>query len=245
MRTAPAPRTFLLYAVFAASLMANIAFWSHARTVRESWGNVPSAPTQAYAGVAGLGDGGLSYRMIGYALQNFGNTGGFYESIEAYDFAALEKWMFLADTFDPYGNYVPFMAAYLFGATNDPGKTAHLVRYLRHTGAVNHGEKWRWLAQAVYKARYVMKDNALALEVAQELAALPNPDVAPWARQMPAFINLDMGNKEAAYGIMLQMLESEGNKLDPVEIRFMVDFICNRTLAKDETAKNPLCQSME
>lgn len=236
--------SLVLYGLFALAFCLNLLFWFHARAVHEPWNNVPAAPDPAYASLIGLGDAGLSYRMTGYFLQNFGNTGGNFVSIDSYDFAILEDWLFVAHSLDPLADYVPFMAAYFLGATDSPENNAHLVPYLREAGKVAAPEKWRWLAQAVYKARYKMNDVPYALELAQELAALPG-DVAPWGRQMPAFINMQLGNKEAAYGIMLHMLQSEGSKLHPAEIMFMTDFICNRTLDPADAAENPLCQSLE
>lgn len=236
--------TYLLYGVFCLALLVNFLFWTHSRTVKESWDNVPSAPDASYAALMGLGDGGLSYRLTGYFLQNFGNTGGRFEMIDTYDFAAVEEWLFVAHALDPLSDYVPFLAAYFLGATENPENNTHLVPYLREAGKVNAPEKWRWLAQAVYKARYKMEDVPYALEMAEELAALPG-NVAPWGRQMPAFINLQLGNKEAAYGIMLHMLQSEATKLDPVEVMFIKDFICTRTLEPKDAAVNPLCVDID
>lgn len=236
--------SYALYGFFCLALAINILFWSHARTLEESWDNVPSAPDSSYAALMGIGDAGLAYRLTGYFLQNFGNTGGRFEMIDTYDFSSVEEWLFVAHALDPLSDYVPFMAAYFLGATEIPENNAHLVPYLRAAGKVDAAEKWRWLAQAVYKARYKMEDVPYALEMAEELAALPG-DVAPWGRQMPAFINLQLGNKEAAYGIMLHMLQSEGSKLHPVEVMFMKDFICTRTLDPQDAAQNALCQTTE
>lgn len=236
--------TILIYGFFIFALAVNILFWNYSRTIREGWDNVPAAPDSSYAGLIGMGDAGLSYRLTGYFLQNFGNTGGRYEKIDTYDFKALEEWFFIAHKLDPLSDYVPFLAAYFLGATDLPENNAHLVPYLREAGIVNAPEKWRWLAQAVYKARYKMNDLPYALDLAEELASLPG-DVAPWGRQMPAFINLQLGNKEAAYGIMLHMLQSEGEKLHPVEVMFMKDFICTRALDPAEASQNPLCQELE
>lgn len=69
--------------------------------------------------------------------------------------------------------------------------------------------------------------------------------VAPWAWQLPAFVQLKMGNKQAAYEIMVRMMVSEADKLPANEINEMKNFICKRTLDKAEADKNPLCQDLK
>lgn len=232
-----------VFLLFCALLIVNFMFWLHAKNIRTKWGNVPPAPSAAIAGLAGLGDDGIAYRLYGFFLQNLGNTGGNYESLKAYDYAALESWLFLTQSLDGRSNYVPLMAAYYFGAVQDsPDKIAHLSTYLASNGALPYPEKWRWLAQAVYLARYKEKNLEKALDYANTLASL-DVEMAPWARQMPAFVKLKMGDKRAAYEIMVRMLSTEGTKLPPQEINAMKDFICNRTLEKSEAGQNPLCQT--
>lgn len=230
---------------FVLILIGNFAFWNHSRHVLPEWDNVPVPPKISMASFIGLGDKIISYRLYAYMLQNFGNTGGRFESLKKYDYGHLEDWFFLTDEIDPISNYVPFMASYFFGAVEgDKEKTRHVVNYLAKHGEQPYPEKWRWLAQAVYLARYKMEDMNLALSLAYKVNALPGY-VAPWARQLPAFVQLKMGNKEAAYEIMVRMLASDGAKLHPNEVNAMKDFICTRTLDKAALAKNPLCQDLK
>lgn len=241
--------SLLVYGFFIIILVANLAFWRDSRKILPEWDNVPPAPNSSVAAFTGLGDRGVSYRLFAYMLQNFGNTGGRFESLKKYDYANLEAWFHLTRDMDPISNYVPFLAAYFFGGmeiagAEDKERLRHVVNYLAREGQEPYPEKWRWLAQAAYLARYKIEDLDLALELANKVAVLPG-DVAPWARQLPAFVQLKMGNKEAAYQIMLQMLKTEGSKLHPNEVNEMIRFICERTLDKAEAAKNPLCQDLK
>lgn len=232
-----------LYAAFALAILANILFWLYSKDVRSVWSNVPPTPENHTAGFSTLADDSMGYRMTGYFLQNLGNVGGQYQSLKDYDYEALQPWLFLSRTLDPQSDYVPFLAAYYFGAVEgEPEKIRALIPYLTAIGEEPYPQKWRWLARAVYLARYTLNDLPLALELAHRLAALKT-DVAPWARQMPAFIQLQLGNKEAAYEIMVRIMATEGSNIHPNEVRFMRDFICDKTLDKAEAAKNPLCQS--
>jgi hypothetical protein len=231
-----------LHGFFLLAIVLNLAFWMHSRHVFSAWDNVPPAPGHASSSLSALGDTGVAYRMVGYMLQNFGNTGGRYESLKNYDYDRLKGWLFAAQALDGESNYVPFLAAYYYGAReDDPKALSNVISYLADEGQKPYPQKWRWLAHAVYLARYKENNLPKALELADRLAGLKNKDVAPWARQMPAFIQLQMGNKEAAYKIMTHMLATEAGKIHPNEINAMRDFICERTLDGAQAAKDPLC----
>lgn len=235
----------VLYLCFAVIVAANVAFWLHARTILPKWGNVPPVPTSTTASFSALGDEGTAYRMLGYTLQNLGNTGGHYVSLKDYDYGALEKWFFVANALDPRANFVPFLASYYFGGIYDePEKISHVVDYLAVAGQEPYPHKWRWLAQAVHLARHEEKNLPKAMKLAHLLADMPG-DLPPWARQMPAFVNLAMGDKQASYELMVRMLASEQDTLHPNEVNAMLDFICDRTLTPEDAAKNQLCQNRQ
>lgn len=235
--------SLILHLVFIGLLLANFAFWVHARKIQLPWENVPPPPRVETAALSGLGDSEISYRMTGYMLQNLGNVGGRFEALKNYDYDRLGQWFFVAQSLDDRASYVPFMAAYYFGSIqeDEAGKLDPVIDYLVAEGQKPYPQKWRWLAQAVYLARFKQHDMDKALKLANLLANLKT-DTAPWARQMPAFIHMQMGDKQAAYEVMIRMLASEHDSLDPNEVNAMRDYICTRTLTKGEAAKNPLCQ---
>lgn len=244
MKLARSSSSLWLHLVFGALLILNFILWYQGRKIKDPWDNVPPPPSPATIATFGLGDEEISYRMSGYFLQNLGNVGGRYESLKKYDYALLEKWFFTAGALDDRANFIPVLAAYYFGAIYDePGKIKHIINYLAEEGQRPYPQKWRWLAQAIYLARYQEKNLPRALELAHILASLKT-DTAPWARQMPAFVQMQMGNKEASYEIMMHMLSSEADKLHPNEINAMRAYICNRTLSPSDAAKNPLCQDI-
>ncbi|MFA5592350.1 MAG: hypothetical protein WC989_03445 [Micavibrio sp.] len=228
-----------------AALCANILFWTHSRTILPEWNNVSPPPSASSVRMAALGDPEIAYRMIGYFLQNAGNTGGRYESLKDYNYTYLEGWFGLAHALDPRADLVPFLTAYYFGALeNEPGRTSHVARALIAPGLEPYPEKWRWLAHAVYLARFRADNIEWALELANKLAGL-DVEMAAWGRQMPAFVQLGMGDKKAAYEVMVSMLATEGDKLHPAEVNFMREFICERTLEPQEAAQDPLCENLK
>jgi hypothetical protein len=215
---------------FLAFMIANFLFWLNSYKIQAQWANVPPVPKQEKASMLALGDDQLAYRSYAMMLQNLGNTGGRVVALKKYDYAKLKDWFFLSDKLDPLSDAVPMMASSYFGAVDDPDKLNDVLDYLAVAGARPEKEKWRWLAHAVFLARHVQKDNDRALELAYKLADNRNPDLADWAKQMPAFILQDTGQSELAYKIMLNILISNIDTLHPNEINYMQDYICNTLL---------------
>lgn len=232
---------FSLYAVFAIFLAANIVLWIPTHHIKAVWGNVPPAPSQATAGMMALGDGQLAYRMTGLMLQNFGNTWGESRNLHDYDYNRLKDWFFMADHLDPVSNFVPSLAAFYFGATDRKDQLTSVIDYLTVVGQEPQPEKWRYLAHAVYLARFKQEDMAKALDLANMLAGLPRDDLPMWAKSMPAFVMTASGDRESAYNLMVSILKTEGSKLNRFEVRFLKDNICTKILTPAQAAQNPLC----
>ena len=233
---------WVLYGVFLLAILGNIAFWIPSKKTLPNWANVPFAPSRESIMASSVADDEIAYRMIGYFLQNAGNVGGRYESLRSYDYKSLGDWFFLSQSLDERSNFVPFLAAYYYGGLDEKTeKLDYVIDYLTSQGQLEYPQKWRWLAQAVFFARYKQKDLPKALRIANLVTNLKT-DVAPWARQLPAFVHLNMGDKQAAYEIMIRMLSTEAERLHPNEVNEMVNFICKRALEPPEAAKNPLCQ---
>jgi hypothetical protein len=130
--------------------------------------------------------------------------------------------LWLLHGLDPASNDVPMVAAYYFGGTRVPDDVAVIVDYLSVIGQNPAGNKWRWLAHAVFLARHRMNDQKLALDMAYALSKMqPVGDQLPiWARQMPAFVLADTGDKQAARQLVENLLLS-GDRWHGNEIEFM------------------------
>jgi hypothetical protein len=232
---------FLIYTLFAALLFCNMGVWFYARPLHARWANIPPVPGHARTVAFGLGDRQFSYRIIGLMLQNFGNTDEHYIPLKDYDFNRIGAWLFLADYLDPVSDFTPTLAAYYFGATQNPADLPPIIDYLEKVGKRPGLEKWRWLAQALYLARFRMHDMNRALELASELAALWQPGRPLWIKQAPVFVMTAAGDKATAYGLMLQILKDEEGKVPRAEINSTIFFICQRILDKNTASGNPLC----
>lgn len=231
-----------VYVVLLCALLVNFALWLPTHHKLPEWANVPPPPTKLGAAAGFLGDEELAYRSLAITLQSFGNTTGQIMALKDYNYNNLGKWFFLEDSLNPHSEYVPFLAGNYFGATQDPSELRPLIDYLRVVGQRPEGEKWRWLGMAVFLARHRMNDMQLALSLSEDLAKTYRPGMPAWPLQMKAFVASSMGEKDLAYGMMLEMINTEAKTMDPVEVNYMIDYICHTILSPVESAKDPLCQ---
>lgn len=231
-------------AVLIAFISLNFLLWLSVRDAQAKWLNVPPPPgKQSIAGM-GLGDKEFAYRNIGLMLQNLGDTGGRSTPLSDYNYDHLSAWFFLADRLDQKSNFVPFLAAYYFGVVQDASKLPPLIDYLTLVGQREYGEKWRWLAHGIHLAKYRLNDLDLALSMAEKLSAMTVPDLPVWAKTMDVLVMNDKGEKQAAYEILMQTLQTEGDKLHPTETLFMIDTICSELLDAAQAKDHPLCQKL-
>lgn len=228
----------ITYIIFLMFLVGNIAFWMYSKNLKVSWLNIPPAPTKAEANLSFLGDDEMAYRSYAVMLQNIGSLNGDIKSLKEYDYKRLQEWLFLEYALNSHSDNVPMLAAYYFGAVEDPEKLGYILDYLKIVGENPEGEKWRWLGHAVFLAKHKLNDNDKALELAYILADNKSPDLADWARQMPVFVLHDKGDSDLAYEIMLNLLITNADKLDPAEMFYMKDYICN-TLVPSQKKPNP------
>lgn len=231
----------LLYALLFLVLGAQGLVWLAYRPQQALWANVPPAPSVSGAAMATLGDRQMAYRMIGIMLQNLGDEGGRSSTLKDYNYNRLGRWFMVQDALDPRSDFTPLLAAFYYGATEDVADLDPVIGYLAHVGDNPYSNKWRWLAQAMYLARFKQGDLDKALALSYRLAAKYRLGMPAWVVQMPSFILAQQGDREAAYNLAVQMLRDEGEHMHPNEVNFMIDYICTRILTPEQAAINPLC----
>lgn len=236
-------RTYLtIITLFLLAIALNVGLWSSVRDVQVKWINVPPTPSLSGALWSALGDPQLAYRGYGIMIQNMGDTGGKVVNLRSYDYGLLGAWFRLQHKLDPNSGFSPFLAGYFFGAVRDNEKLTHIIDYLELAAGDGEGQKWRYLGQAAFIARFRMQDTELALELANKLSAFENPKMAQWARQMPIFILTAQGEKEAAYTMMVNLLKTSAGSLHPNEVNATLDYLCTRILEGQEVLNEPLCR---
>lgn len=237
-------QTLIVKLGLAFALMLNLLFWFSVRDVQVSWNNVPPAPEKKYASAYGLGDASFAYRINGIMIQNLGDTGGRVTSLKDYNYDALTDWFFVQDHLDKKSNFIPYLASYYFGGLQEPEKFRPVLDYLEEVGKRPYGEKWRWLAQGVFLARFKLNDLDKALSMARSLAKVENDNMPAWARQMPAFVMNAKGEKEASYALMLEILKTSADIMHPNEVNAMRAYICEQILDTKEAKKDPICEGV-
>ena len=228
-----------LYTVLAVFVVLNIGCWFYSSKIYEKWTNVPPAPSLNSIRVTFLDDRQFAYMASGLALQNFGSVGET-QNLKSYNFQYLGQWFALMDRLDPHSNFVPYLAAYYFGATPDATQLQPVIDYLEKIGM--RAGKWRWLAQAAYLERHRMHDMDAAMRVAKKLGSVYEPGMPNWTRNMEPMLRADMGDRQAAYLLMLEILKSDGDKMSASEYNSNVYLTCDTILTKEQAAKSPLCQ---
>ena len=232
----------VIYLVCIAAFVCNVLFWIDTHKVKAEWANVPPVPPQSSAAMITLGDRQFAYRINGIMLQNLGDTGGRVTGLQDYNYSELGRWFFLQDRLDPVSNYIPLLAAFYFGATENKEDLIPVVDYLATVGQRTEGQKWRWLAQAVYLSRFKQGDLNKALDLAYKLAAMDLPNMPAWTDQMPAFIMMAKGEKPAALEIILSIMRDQADKVDPAEMVFMRSLVCERLITPQEAEQLELCK---
>lgn len=222
-------------------LILQICVWIYGYSYQARWLNVPPAPNTKMVSFGILGDKQLYFRTTSLMLQNLGDYGGRVTSLKEYNYDELSKWFILTDKLDSKSHFIPYLASYYFSAVQDTQKLFPLIKYLERAGIRGGDQDWRWIVQAAFLARYNYKDTNLALDIAKRLPELENKNIPIWAKQMPALILSDQGDKKAAYSIAVMILQTEGEKLEPTELNFIQYLICERILSVDEAKEDPIC----
>lgn len=217
MKKRTALERFDIVWVLAAALLS-AALGYHTYKMKEIWPGVPPTPSESAALFYGYGDRELTYRNIAMMLQNAGDTGGRTTNLKDYDYQTIEDWLWLSNKFNNKAGHIPTLAAYYFGAAKENDQLKHLVDYLAHVGLDNQNERWRWLAHAVFLARFKLEDQPRALELAQKLASISDEHMPGWTKVMPAYVMNTMGNKKEARDLFLLILADPNSFSDQADI---------------------------
>lgn len=120
------------------------------------------------------------------------------------------KWLRLSRELNPDSGYPLFLASRFFGGLGTLSDRRKMLDFVYNEYRKHPGRDWRWMAHAVFVARHELNDLPLALEYAKALKEQPiEVEIPHWARQMHVFIQIDLGELEAAKVFLGQMLESK------------------------------------
>ncbi len=172
-------------------------------------------PSQRLADALGLGDRQLLFRAYALHVQGAGDTGGRIVPIKNYDFDRVVGWLDTMSDLDSKSQFPVGIGIRYFGASQDLAHIAPIVRFAMRDVDKNPAEKWLWLYEAIYLARYRLGDLNLALEAANQLASYPDSQIPPIAKFSPALVLEEMGQWAEAGALVEGLLSRYGRMLSP------------------------------
>jgi hypothetical protein len=158
-------------------------------------------------------------RLLMLWLQAFDNQPGISIPFRELDYSLVTQWLDRILQLDPRGQYPLLAAARLYGEIPVPEKQRQMQEFVYRQFLLDPNRRWPWLAHAVFVAKHLIKDQALALKYAEALAGNA-PQAPDWAKQMRIFVLEDMGELEDAKILIGGLLDS-GQIKDPAEIKFL------------------------
>lgn len=222
----PTPDKSIIKFVLILAVIAQIGFWYSVKDIKPFLEITPEIPTVKQTEAFSLGDRQFYFRAKTLELQMAGDTFGRTTALKDYDFPLLKKWFFYLDTLDEMSNFTPSIAAYYFSRTQHPKDVIYPLDYLEAHADKHPTEKWWWYSQAIYLANSVLGDKQRALEIATKLRKVKG-DLPIWARQMEAFMQEDLGDKDSAEAIMCDVF-ANFKDIPDMERNFMMYFFEER-----------------
>jgi hypothetical protein len=202
-------------------LAANVVFqrlnppaWTEAQ-------DLGTPPSPAAARVATLGENALAGYLVDLFLQNFNVPLGRVTPLAAIDRNLLIRWLDLAVDLDPGTGYPLLLATRHFAETGSTEQRRMMLDWVYRHFEEQPNQRWPWVVHAVYVARHVLHDNALAEYYAAALRAqVSDPAVPSWVRQMDLLLRADLGEAAEAKAILGGLIAA-GQIRSPAELKFL------------------------
>ena len=225
----------LVLVVLAAALALQVIWQSSQPRPRARAQMLPAPPTLALSRTASLGEPVPFAQLMTLYLQAFDNQPGISIPFRELDYQRVIEWLATILALDPIGQYPLLLASQVYAQVPDPARTRAMFDFAYQQFLRDPNRRWRWLAHASLVARHRLKDPALALFYAREIARLA-PTAPGWARQMQIFALEDLGEIESAT-ILLGALLSSGEIRDEHELRFLTERLeAMQTVGKSTSA---------
>jgi hypothetical protein len=215
-------------------VLLQFGYWGGTRNIKPDMGIVPDVPGKEALHALTFGDDEFYFRVLGFIIQNAGDTFGRFTSLRYYDFNKLYHWFNLLDELDHRSNMIPAMATYYFSQTQNTADVRYIVDYLYTHSTRDIGHKWWWLVQSIYLAMHKLNDMDLALKVS---APLVHKDVPVWAQQMAAVVHEKRGEMDDALRIM-ETIRDNADHIPDADLKYMGYFIKERLGKLEELQKD-------
>ncbi len=185
-------------------------FWSlFGQKVKPDFTITPYPPTKLESTILGLGDEYWLYRLMSQTLQNAGDTFGETIPLKDYNYELIEKWFFAIGDLDRKSEYLPSIAAFYYGQSQNVEDSRHIIKYLVAHADTDPVKQWRWYSNAVYLAAFRLKDMTLATEIGNKLLAINSREVPLWAKVMVPLMLAKKDDLCTAYRMIMRINPSD------------------------------------
>ena len=202
-------------------LLANVLYQRQNPPGRLDIVDLGAPPPALLVRTAALGENAFAGYLVMVFLQNVDVPLGRATPLADLDRKTVIGWLDLGLDLDPDTGYPLLLAARHYAETGSPAQRRMMLDWVYRRFEERPNRRWPWLTHAVFVARHVLHDNALAEFYAAALRTqVSDPTVASWVRQMDLLLRADMGETADAR-VILGGLIAAGQIRSPAELKFL------------------------
>jgi hypothetical protein len=203
-----------------ACLAANVAFHRLNPPAWSDLGHLDAPPPAAAVRVTSLNENTFAAYLVLLYLQDFNVPLGRATPLADMERGTVIRWLDLATDLDPGSRYPFLLAARHFAETGTPEQRRPLLDWIYRRFQERPNERWPWLVHAVFVARHMLHDNALAEHYAAALTRVTDPNAPSWVAQMELLLRADLGETADAEVILGGLIKA-GQIRSPAELKFL------------------------
>jgi hypothetical protein len=210
-----------IWLLLCACLAANVAFHRLNPPAWSDLGHLGAPPPAAAVRMASLSENTFAAYLVLLYLQDFNVPLGRVTPLADMERGTVIRWLDLATDLDPASRYPYLLAARHFAETGTPEQRKPLLDWIYRRFQERPNERWPWLVHAVFVARHVLHDNALAEYYAAALRTrVTDPNAPSWVTQMDLLLRADLGETADAQVILGGLIKA-GQIRSPAELKFL------------------------
>ncbi len=193
--------------------------------MRPYWDILDPPPSAIALKANAFGDNQFLYRVLVSELQTGGDVAGRVVALKEYDIDRVIAWLTALDQLDPDAGHHLALAMRLYSLSQRISDLRPLIAYTQRSVDLSPEHKMQWLSSALMLAQVRLKDQDLAVKVADQISSYDFPAMNAVAYQIGPLMRAKAGDYNSALVGMRQALLRSRNKADEIQIKFMEDFI--------------------
>ena len=202
-------------------LLANVWFQRQNPPARFDMVDLGIPPPVMAVRTAALGENTFAAYLAMISLQNVDVPLGRATPLADLERNTVIRWLDLAADLDPGTGYPLLLAVRHYAETGSPADRRMMLDWVYRRFEECPNRRWPWLTHAVFVARHVLHDDALAEFYAAALRTqVSDPTVPTWVRQMDLLLRADLGQTADARVILGGLIDA-GQIRSPEELKFL------------------------